>query len=79
METKEKHWESGPNQHHLDERVKEQIERANRESERRKENLNDKGKGFYKEKDVNENKQSEGLGDKPKTKNQSLSSQTEDE
>lgn len=78
METREKHWESGPNQHHVDERVKEQIERANKEAERRKENLDDKGEGSYKEKNGDEKKQYEGLQNEPKIENQPTHPQTED-
>lgn len=45
METKEKKWESGPNQSHIDARVREQAERALKEAARQKENLDDKGEG----------------------------------
>ncbi|RRN77800.1 hypothetical protein EIM50_17775 [Pseudoxanthomonas sp. SGD-10] len=78
MKAKEKHWESGPNQHHLDDRVKEQMERASKETERRKENLDDKGAGSYKEKNGNEDKQYEGLKSEPKIENQPTHPQTEE-
>jgi hypothetical protein len=78
METQEKHWESGPNQDHLDKRVKEQAERALKESERRKENLDDKGEGSYKEKNGDEDEQYEGLKNEPKIDQKPTQPQTEE-
>ena len=66
MENQEKHWESGPNQHNVDERVKEQVQRAAKESERRKENLDDKGEGSYREKNGDQNTEYRGLENEPK-------------
>lgn len=50
MENVEKEWESGPIQETEDKRTQEQLNRALEESERRKENLDDKGEGSYAEK-----------------------------
>ncbi|RKD17045.1 hypothetical protein BCY91_02535 [Pelobium manganitolerans] len=66
MENKEKKWESGPMQHTHDERTAEQMQRAKEESERRKENLDDKGEGSYKEKNGDEDKQFSDLENEPK-------------
>lgn len=64
--SKEKKWESGPEQHHVDARVKEQTERAIKEAERQKENLDDKGEGSYHEKNGNNDVQFEDLQNEPK-------------
>ncbi len=45
MDVKDKNWESGPHQDHLDKRIEEQISRAAEEVDRRKDNLDDKGEG----------------------------------
>ena len=78
METNQKKWESGPNQQHIDARVKEQMERANKEAERRKENLDDKGEGSYKEKNGNQNTQFEGLENEPPVQNKPTHPQTDE-
>ena len=66
MKKEEKHWESGPMQHTEDKRTKEQLERALAESERRKENLDDKGEGGYVEKNGDEDEQFTDLKSEPK-------------
>lgn len=53
-------------QHTHDERTAEQMQRAKEESERRKENLDDKGEGSYKEKNGDEDKQFSDLENEPK-------------
>ncbi len=66
----EKKWESGPKQEHLDDRVKEQLNRALKESERRKETLvesEEKTEGSYKEKNGDDEEQFEGDKEVPKT------------
>lgn len=68
MEAKNKKWESGPMQDTDDERTDEQMKRAKEESERRKENLDDKGEGSYKEKNGDEGKQYEDLKSEPNLK-----------
>jgi len=78
MENTEKHWESGPNQHHIDERIKEQAERAIKENERRKENLDDKGEGSYKEKNGNDETQFEDLKNEPKQDQKPTHPQTDE-
>ncbi len=78
MENTEKQWESGPNQHHIDERVKEQAERAAKENERRKENLDDKGEGSYKEKNGNDQTQFEDLANEPKQDQRPTHPQTDE-
>jgi len=66
MDIKDKTWESGPHQNHIDGRVKEQIQRAAAEADRNKENLDDKGEGSYVEKNGDEKVQFEGLENEPK-------------
>lgn len=78
MENKEKKWESGPDQQHVDARVKEQMERASKEAERRKENLDDKGSGSYKEKNGSKDEQFEGLKNEPAIENKPTHPQTDD-
>lgn len=73
METKDKKWESGPMQETDDKRTEEQLVRAKKESERRKENLEGGGEGSYKEKNGDNDNQytdikSEPALDKRKTK-----------
>ncbi len=73
MEPKDKQWESGPQQPKPDDRTEEQIKRAAKESERRKENLEDdeedKGEGSYKEKNGSNKKQYDGDEPVPDVKN----------
>jgi len=71
METKDKKWESGPMQETEDKRTAEQLERAKKESERRKENLDDKGEGSYKEKNGDDDKQYSDLKKEPKLEKRS--------
>ena len=66
MDVKDKNWESGPHQDHLDKRIKEQIKRAAKEADRRKDNLDDKGEGSYQEKNGDEDTQYEDLKNEPK-------------
>ena len=69
MEAKDKMWESGPHQEHIDKRIKEQIKRAAAEADRNKENLDDKGEGSYVEKNGSKEQQFEGLDSEPKEEN----------
>jgi hypothetical protein len=66
MEPKDKKWESGHRQDSDDERTQEQLERAKEEAERQNENLDDKGKGNYKEKNGDGKKSFDDLKDEPK-------------
>ncbi len=66
MEAKNKKWESGPMQDTDDKRTAEQLERAKEESERRKDNLEDKGEGGYQEKNGDEHNAYEDLDNEPK-------------
>lgn len=76
METKNKKWESGPMQETDDQRTDEQLERAKKESERQKENLDDKGEGSFKEKNGDENKQYSDLKNEPKLDKQPTKTST---
>ncbi len=74
MEPKDKQWESGPNQSKPDDRTEEQITRAAKESERRKQNLEDdegdeKEEGSYKEKNGGKQQQYDGDDSTPDVKN----------
>ena len=65
MEAKDKKWESGPMQDTDDQRTEEQLKRAKQESERNKENLEDKGEGSFREKNGDENQQYSDLKSEP--------------
>ncbi len=66
MDSKDKKWESGPMQDTDDKRTEDQLLRAKEESERRKENLDDKGEGSYKEKNGGDDEQYTDLKSEPK-------------
>jgi hypothetical protein len=68
---KEKKWESSAEPSHPDARLKEQLERAKKETDRRKNNLEQSPEGSYKEKNSNPNEQSEDLDNQPKESNKS--------
>ncbi len=75
MEAKSKTWESGPVQGTDDQRTDEQLERAKQESDRIKENLDDKGEGSYKEKNGDENKQFSDLESEPNLEKRPIKTQ----
>jgi hypothetical protein len=79
MDVKDKNWESGPHQDHLDKRIEEQISRAAEEVDRRKDNLDDKGEGSYQEKNGDDDKQFDGLKSEPKLDQQPSPPETEKE
>lgn len=65
MEAENKKWESGPVQETDDKRTNEQVQRAKQESERNKENLDDKGEGSFREKNGDEDQQYSDLENEP--------------
>ena len=74
---KEKKWESGAEPSHPDPRLKEQLERAKKEADRRNGNLEPSPEGSYKEKNGDEDTQFDDLDNEPKVENISTDSQPE--
>lgn len=75
---KEKKWESGAEPSHPDARLKEQLERAKQEADRRNSNLESSPEGSYKEKNGDENTQFDDLDNEPKLENKPTAPQTEE-